>query len=501
MTTTISATSSLETDTSGTAASSSGSTSTETVSTSSEGVSAIPRRSQKVAKTPDVRVDEPTPISERPTTPTARKSSLRGPNTPRKNVSVSTPEKGQHEVISIPPEEMHYGAIRQEMKEESVRLRKRLSQVDDYTALKMAERFHKNVEMTELNRLYGLPDEDNASPEKQTRWSLFGSHERRFGTVPPTKATRRRQENIHTKAPDEVPKDLRKSSEVMNIVAEGADPELAENLRQAGCSNTTLQPELPGRLLMYQEQIRRASDTTERHSVAELSRNLRRVPSQGGVRTGVGGRVQRERNEQAIARKAADAPLHPLTPRRAPVTPTNHLIRAAPSQSRGSEGLTHVSPNTIRSTASSSRSARQVESGTRRKENIPVREGIGRTGPALPVVKTSPTTATADPMARLQQPPSVSITELEGDGNTSDSSDEGPTTPRQSNRYRPANDVVAELSPGAEQQDSAPGPASPVTSPALQSLRRVARSPTPTRGRSSLPRSSEGTVGARRRGT
>ncbi|KAG8627001.1 hypothetical protein KVT40_005946 [Elsinoe batatas] len=502
-TTTTSAPSTVGTDMSGTAASSPGSTSTETVPTLSERVPTTPRRPRKLAKASDIRVDKATPISERPTTPTARKSSLRGPDTPRKNVSVSTPEKGQHEVIIIPPEEMHYGVIRQEMKEESMRLRKRLSQVDNYTAVKMTEQFHKNVEMTELNRLYGLPDEDNASPEKQTRWSLLGNYQSRFNTVPPTKATRRRQEIIQTKAPDEVPKDLRKSSEVMNIVAEGADPELAQNLRQAGCSNTTLQPELPGRLLMYQEQIRRASDTPARQSMAGVSSVLRRVSSQGDISTGVGSRVQREQNEQAIARKAADAPLRPLTPRTAPVTPTYHPTKATSSQSRASEGLSHVTPNTTRSTgrSSSSRSAEHMESGSRNKENMPLREGVGLTGPALPVVKTSPTTAIADPMARLEQPPSVSITEMEADGDTSDSGAEDPTTPRQSSRHRPLNDAIDTPLAGAEQQESASGSGSPMTSPALQSPRRVARSPTPTRGRPRLPRSSEGAGSARRRGT
>ncbi|KAF4554823.1 Hypothetical protein D9617_3g018920 [Elsinoe fawcettii] len=399
---------------------------------------------------------------DRPHTPpralSGKKSSLRSPATPHRNMRVCIPEEGKHKIIEVSRERTHYGVIRHETREEFERMISVIMQATEEEAADIRKAFTRTIGARELNRLYGLPSEDDLSPEKQAGLMQFDSQQKNIGPVSLTKAARLRFARQAETLADEVPQD---SKHFMRTLAKGMDRGTARSLIEAEQSKKrqeALASELQGAEIMRNNHFARVPRSIRSRSLSHEPREavdggaLRRVRSHEDM-----GPVPEDLHNLPVhdGRPAADPPLRPLTPRTTPAQPPDSIEfaettevevpkdkmekspasprTASPSRPRGPgadatrkiaapagkpvsrkrDGLAEREMNVPSSGCQSGGwSVEHVEDVSQQDENTPSKVKITSKTSESPTVETSQATATVERFSSLA--PSTPIGSIDG---------------------------------------------------------------------------------------
>lgn len=162
------------------------------------------------------------------TVPRGKKSSLRSPHTPKKNIRVRTPVEGEHQLVKVPIEKTHYGEFARESRGD----RERLGSIEDETMFNRARALIVlETEAKELNRLCGLPEEDRLDVDQNELHARTSGVTKTIGGVKLKKRAQLRVARQEAQTPDEI---SRSQSHNMAALARNLDDkDLAASLRKA----------------------------------------------------------------------------------------------------------------------------------------------------------------------------------------------------------------------------------------------------------------------------
>lgn len=162
------------------------------------------------------------------TMPRGKKSSLRSPHTPKKNIRVRTPVEGEHQLVKVPIEMTHYGEFARESRGD----RERLGSIEDETMFNRARALIVlETEAKELNRLCGLPEEDRIDVDQNELHARTSGVKKTMGGVKLKKRAQLRVARQEAQTPDEISKS--QSHNMAALARNLDDKDLAASLRKA----------------------------------------------------------------------------------------------------------------------------------------------------------------------------------------------------------------------------------------------------------------------------